>query len=227
MILNLSSEHVIESLRKQLRQWETLQGKGEETVSSGCDALDRILPQRGFHSGTLIEFLGEPASGATSLALMAAKQAGKEIIVVDREQMFYPLAWEGDAIFIHPRNQKDELWAIHQALGCQGVGAVLAWPTRLNGRVFRGLQLAAERGASLGVFVRSVKVRGLPTWADIQLLVEAVPGQGNRRVKVTLLRCRNGTSGASVELEFDDETQSVRGVAPQLAPAKIVRQPVA
>src|SRR5262249_23139513 len=78
-------------------------------------------------------------------------------------------------IFVRPQNRKDYLWALNQSLACRGVGAVLAWPQRLDDRAFRGLQLAAEKGAGLGLLVRPFSARGEPTWSEVQLWVEPLP----------------------------------------------------
>jgi len=78
-------------------------------VSSGFRALDRLLPAGGICRGSLVEWIGGPASGATALAfavacrLVAARRAeaggrggpparGGTIIVVDRRGRFHPPA---------------------------------------------------------------------------------------------------------------------------------------
>jgi hypothetical protein len=106
---------------------------------------------------------------------------------------------------------------------------VLCWPEALDDRAFRRLQLSAEQGESLGLLMRPSSVRGHPTWSELQLLVEALPtvpqwAKAPRRLRVEVARCRNGSSGASVELEIDDETGSIQESrlvhpAPQLAAA--------
>jgi hypothetical protein len=148
-------------------------------------------------------------------------------VVIDRERKFYPLAGALHGILIHPQTQQDELWALNQSLACQGVGAVLCWPRKLDDRAFRSLQLAAERGGSVGLLIRPVSVRGQPSWADVQLLVEAMPGGRARRLKVELVRCRNGKAGAAVEVELDDETgnTSPLHLAAELAAATTPHRP--
>ena len=64
------------------------------TVSSGLEILDRLLPDAGFHSGTLIEWIAEKGS-ADQLALLAARSALGEdrvLIVIDDEESLYPPA---------------------------------------------------------------------------------------------------------------------------------------
>jgi protein ImuA len=160
-----------------------------------------------------------------ALALVAAREAccdGQSLVVVDRERRFYPPAAAGlgielaNTIFVRPGTRKEALWALHQALSSAGVGAVLAWPEKLDDRAFRALQLAAEKGGAAGLFVRPTGVRGRPTWSSVQLLVEARPAQPTmpagkpvRRLRIDVLRCRQGQAGGSVEVELNDETGAI------------------
>jgi hypothetical protein len=201
--------------------------------------LDRILPGQGLHRGTLIEYLAEIGSGAAALALIAARQAcceGGALVLVDRSRSFHPPAAANlgvdlaSVVFVQPRTKKDYLWALNQSLSCQGVGAVVCWPEKLDSRAFRQLQLAAESCATTGLFLRPPSVRGHPTWSELQLLVDALPAAAltaaamHRRLRVEVVRCRNGNPGASVELELDDETGTLQEsralcVAPAMAVA--------
>jgi hypothetical protein len=78
----------VEALRLQLSQWEgaawrhALADPSEASeraiavVSSGCSALDRILPEHGFRPGTLVEWLtSAPGDGAATLAFRVAVEA--------------------------------------------------------------------------------------------------------------------------------------------------------
>ncbi len=239
-MLALSSQReLVAALRGQLKRWEAARRPAAPGFTSGSRALDRILPDRGFRRGTLVEYLADQAAGALALALIAAREACREggaLVVVDRAREFYPPAAANlgidlsHVIFCRVRTQKDELWALNQALVCQGVGAVLCRPARLDDRAFRALQLAAETAGTVGLFIRPTSVRGQPTWAEMQLLVEAAPAnQSRRRLRVELLRCRNTIAHKSIELELDDETgtlQESRGVrlASAVAPAAVAKR---
>ncbi|HEY2760241.1 MAG TPA: hypothetical protein VGI75_05850 [Pirellulales bacterium] len=213
MLAASSQREIVEVLRQRLLDWEAVRRPGLPAFTSGCDALDAILPGSGFQRGTLIEYLAEGGSGAAALSLIAAREACREGTLVVIGQQFYPPAAANlgidltDTVFIRPQSRKDHQWALHQSLSCQGVGAVLAWPERLDDRVFRALQLAAETSGAVGFFIRPLNMRGHPTWSDVRLLVESLPKMNtHRRLRIELLRCRNGTSGASVDVELDDET---------------------
>ncbi|MDP6444757.1 MAG: hypothetical protein QF805_13265, partial [Pirellulaceae bacterium] len=121
-------------------------GAASERVSSGCEPLDRLLPERGLARGSLAEWLGESGAGATMLALLAARQAcrdGGVLVVVDRAQTFYPpsaAAWGvglAEMLIARPQNDSDEHWVLDQSLRCDQVAAVLAWPMQLDSYTFR------------------------------------------------------------------------------------------
>ena len=163
-------------------------------LSSGCPALDRALPEKGFRPGTLVEWLSRgEGDGTATLAFRAAAGAfaprsaggGGAVVVLDRTGEFYPLAAVAQGIeparliVVHPGNKADHAWALDQALRCPAVAAVVAWPEsldgKLDGRTFRRLQLAAEQGGGLGLLIRPESVRCQPSWADVRLLVEPLP----------------------------------------------------
>ncbi|MGQ9575056.1 MAG: ImuA family protein [Thermoguttaceae bacterium] len=226
----LGRHRFVETLRHQMAQWERARRPQQATVSTGIRAIDQLLPAGGFYRGSLVEWLaaGE-GSGATSLALLAAREAarhGGALLVLDPAREFYPPAAvrlgidPASLIVVQAARQADYTWALDQALRCPGVAAVLAWPERLAPLIFRRLQLAAEQGGTLGLLVRPEPLRREPSWADVRLVVEPLPTSSpgrTRRLKVQLLRARGGASGRSVEVQLDEQTRLVH-LAPPLAP---------
>jgi protein ImuA len=206
---------VLKELQEQLDRLEHDRRSLGDAVSSGCRELDGLLNLR---RGTLVEYLADAGSGAMTLALITAREACREggsFIVTD--PLFYPPAASNlgvdsaNVIFVRPGTRKDFLWALNQSLNCNGVGAVLCQPEKLDDRSFRGLQLAAERGGAMGLFIRPMSARGQPTWSEVQLLVETLPAiNAHRRLRVEVVRCRNGKVGASVELDLDDENGTLQ-----------------
>ena len=214
-----SRGEIVQTLQEQVRKLEGARRPQVAPISCGIGPLDRLLPAGGFQPGTLVEWLaGSAGSGASTLALLAAREAcrsGKSLVVVDPQRRFYPpaaAAWGVDlsnSIVICPDNDKDHHWAVDQSLACPGVGAVLCWPERLDGKTFRRLQLAAESGGSLGLLVRPSRARGQPSWAEIRLLVEPRVADTGRRLRVELLRCRGAAGGRAVELNISDGTGKI------------------
>jgi cell division inhibitor SulA/protein ImuA len=221
---------ILAALTKEVRQLERARISLDQRVSSGSGGLNAILPEQGFRRATLVEWLNEvEGSGAATLALVAAREAcrsGGMLVTVEPpgSRRFYPPAAAAlgvvleRTIVVRPTNAADFQWAVHQALGCPGVAAVVCWTENLQGsasgklddRMFRRWQLAAERGTSLGLLIRPGSVAGNPSWAEVQLRVRSLPTAAEvvapRRLRVEVLRCRGGRAGGSVQLEIDPET---------------------
>ena len=118
----------------------------------------------------------------------------------------------------------ETLWALEQTLQSRGVAVTFCRLERLNARVFRRLQLAAERGGGLGFLIRAPSARNEPSWSDVRLWVEPAPvapthaaantaeeiSPSGRRWRVEVLRCRRGAAGQrSILLEYNDATHTV------------------
>src|SRR5437868_802802 len=117
---NPRTQYLLTDLRARLRALEGSRRPIDEArISSGHAPLDRLLPERGFRRGTLVEWLEEhPGAGAGTLAMTVARQACHEhgaVIVVDGTGEFYPPAAVGlglnlaQMIVVRPRNRADEI----------------------------------------------------------------------------------------------------------------------
>jgi protein ImuA len=189
--------------------------------STGCAAFDRLLPDGGWQPGTLVEwFIAQSGGGAFTLALALSHEVARRgglIVISDPHKQFYAPAAVAlgfdptQIIVLQPANRADELWAIDQALRCEGVALVWASLPKLGDHDFRRLQLATEAGGTLGFLGRPARARGQPAWSDVQFLVEPqAVAAGNRRLRVEVVRLRGGVAGAWVMLEIDDITGEVR-----------------
>ena len=226
-----SAGQLVQALREQIARIEGVRRRNgdDAVVPSGCEALDRLLPERGFRRGTLVEWLAAgDGSGAETLAFCIAREVARQggaLVVLDQAKEFYPpaAAWLGieleGVIVVRARNQADNTWALEQVLRCPAVAVVLAWSEKLHEHTFRRLQLAAEQGGGLGLLMRPESVRHESSWANVRLLVEPLPvatPEAGRRLRIQLLRSRAGLSGGSIEVEIDDETHTVH-LVPRLA----------
>jgi hypothetical protein len=177
-------QQIFERLVHEVRDLESVGRKTAQlqTLSSGCAALDALLPWGGYVPGSVIEYLRTaPACGASSLALAAAASAmqtsGGYVVIVDTRQDVYPPALLSHGIelqkviFVRPESQADALWSIDQALRTSAVAAVVAEVERIDDRSARRLQLAAEQGQGLALLLRGAAARKQPSWAEVQWLV--------------------------------------------------------
>jgi protein ImuA len=221
-------------------------GDGEPHFSAGSPSIDQLLPHGGLRRGTVVQWVGESGGGAWSLAMIAAAgiaksemSGGKPLVVFDLNQEFYPpaavaLGVPADRMMvIHKRahhTRSDMIWAIDQALRCEAISAVWcelgSW---VNDRDARRLQLAAEAGGTVGLFVRPEEVRRRPSFADVSWHVspyrDATDSSSRRRLRVEVDRCRGGAEGAvamvdlgslkAVPLQSSKDLQDPRDVRSQ------------
>ena len=234
-----SRQQTLDQLRAQAGCISTLpDADGVETLSTGSDAIDDLLPRGGLRAGALAEWVAQAdGCGASALAVIAARarldspRGRGPLVVVSPPNEFYPPAAvalgipEDRMIWVQPTRHADAVWAIDQALRCESVAAVWASiGATLDDRDARRFQLAAETGRTPGLFVRPAAVRGRPSFADVRLYVgnhtkhpaesacRAIPA--GRILRVTLDRCRGGTAGRSVSVRIDDQAR-IHRVTPQ------------
>jgi len=212
---------VLAQLREQLRHFADETHTAWNVVSSGHRALDAILPAGGFRGGTLIEWLAaEHGVGATALAFQAAREAmrgGRPLVVVDQAGHFFPPALSMDfdrnhLLLVRTPRAVDADWACDQALRTSGMGAVLTWLDVCDERRLRRWQLAAERSGALGLIVRHLSHQPEACFSDVRMLVTSLGAEG-RRVRLELLRTRQGRPGAVAEVSLDDDTHLMSATA--------------
>jgi protein ImuA len=230
--LSVAKQSIVQQLEREVRQLEH-SGRSATSaplISTGCEALDACLPQRGYTPGSVVEYLrATPACGASYLAYAAAasamKTSGGYLVIVDIQHQVYPPALVPHGIdlerviLVRPGSHADAIWAVDQALRTPAVAAVVADLEKIEDRTARRFQLAAENGDGLALLLRSAAARHRPSWAEVQWLVRSPvatpvagllsPGSlaaakiGGRYVQVKLIRNRGGSPGALVSLEID------------------------
>ena len=166
-----------------------------ETLPSGFAALDKALPGGGWPRSGLIEILiARFGSGELSLllpvlaALTRAASARWCVWVAPPLMPFAPalvargLLLERIAVVGGTR----PLWAFEQVLRSGACDAALAWSRQPKPRDIRRLQLAAERGRTLGVLFRPQRAARESSAALMRLAVQPA----DTGVCVTLLKGR-------------------------------------
>lgn len=213
--LNPSQSHLVDRLRNRIRKFETA-GRMDagSCVSSGCAAMDRMLPGGGYPRGALVQWLTGGGQGAGCLSLLAAKQAcddGGALVVFDSQNEFYPPAAAAiginldHLIILRSENvgtksqsarlatpsttpSNDFLWSIDQSLRCSAVAAVWGRLGHIDERWFRRFQLSAESSGCLGLFVQPIGEARQPSWAEVQWLVSPVRSSQPRSLQTQELR---------------------------------------
>src|SRR5882724_6348826 len=149
-----------------------------EVLSSGFAALDERLPGGGWPRSGLIEILvsrlgvGELTLLLPMLAALTSGPLARSCVwVAPPFEPFAPaLAAHGVALervlvvrvpAAQKRNRRGSLdgilWAFEQSLGSGACDLVMAWAKRPRSKEIRRLQLAAERGRTLGVLFRPLQ----------------------------------------------------------------------
>ncbi len=229
----LTEQPIVDALRAQLRRFDAHRPLRDTwPISSGCEALDQLLPAaRGFPRGSLIECLGIGlhAGGAGMFAMIMARQAALEggaIVVFDHQHQFYPPAAAvlgidlETVIVVQAHSRRDRIWALDQALRCPAVAATWTLQEQLDEHDFRRLQLAVQEGGGLGFLVRSQQVHHQPSWSDLRFTIDAQAVAARqlrtgRRLRIELTHCRQGRSGGSLDVEIDEVTGAMRQVSSQ------------
>jgi hypothetical protein len=166
-----------------------------EVLPSGFAALDAALPGGGWPRSGLIEILiPRFGSGELSLLLPALARLTRGasarwcVWVAPPFMPFAPaLVAQGIALDrVAVVGGERPLWAFEQVLGSGACEAALAWARQPAPRDIRRLQLAAERGRTLGVLFRPRSAARETSAAALRLCVAAVGNGG----EVTLLKGR-------------------------------------
>ncbi|MDB6157734.1 MAG: hypothetical protein JWO04_1440 [Gammaproteobacteria bacterium] len=186
-----------------------------ETLPTGFGALDERLPDRGWPRSGLIEILvsrfgvGELTLLLPALAALTRRPMARWCVwVAPPLEPFAPsLAAHGVVLerllvvrapAAHKRGSPNGiLWAFEQSLGSGACDLAMAWAKRPRTKEIRRLQLAAERGRTLGVLFRPQQAARESSYAALRMTI----GPSARGVRVTLLKSRGGVRG-SVELSL-------------------------
>ena len=226
----MATQALVQQLQRRIERIETASRTDDgQVISSGCAAMDGLLPGGGYRRGTLVEWVGDCSGGcgASYLSLLAAANAcadGGALVIADGDRQFNPPAAAaigidlGNVVVIRPsqetrgdRRQDEEFfWAIDQALGCSAVAAVWGGIDRIGERWFRRFQLSVEASGSMGLFVRPTSAMDRPAWSEVRWRVKPqrspVVTAATQQLELTLARCRGARSGQCVELSIDTVT---------------------
>jgi hypothetical protein len=170
--------------------------RGARGEPTGHPALDALLPDGGWPRGALTEIL-HARDGVGELQLVmptlaALTRRGERVVWVapPYEPCAVALAQRGVVlerlVVLRPSGQQEALWAIEQCLRAGAVGAVLAWPGRVDTTKLRRLALAAEAGGALAFIWRDVRAAHESSPAALRLVAQ----REYAREQVRVLRCR-------------------------------------
>jgi hypothetical protein len=187
--------------------WRGRSAARADTLATGYPALDACLPGKGWPRSGLIEVLVS-RFGAGELHLLLPVLAALTCRADARWCVWIspPLEPYAPALVAHGVTLErvlvvrapEPLWAFEQTLGSGAGDVALAWAARgPRTREVRRLQLAAERGRTLGVLFRPQRASRESSPAILRIAVEPKTDG----VRLTFLKSRGGARG-SIELEW-------------------------
>lgn len=178
---------------------------GNSGLSTGYSTLDGELQQGGWPRDTTIELLSDGSGlGSMGVFLPAMEQLSEQgrwqVFIAPPFIPYAPLlAARGidtqQILLVHPKNKKDLLWAIEQALRSTTCSAVFSWLGAESFRYseLRKLQLAAANGDSLAVLFRPSRAAKQHSPAGLRL-------QMCEYRTVHILKQRGGNQSVRTEL---------------------------
>ncbi|GAA5526112.1 hypothetical protein Maes01_02706 [Microbulbifer aestuariivivens] len=180
--------------------------RGIGGIESGYPTLDAALKGNGWPRGAMTEILMDQSdNGELALllpALAAITQSGQMVTLVNPP--FIPhaptLAAAGirleKLLILHPRSQRDELWAMEQTLQSGCCGALLSWQSgrQAADRDLRRLQQAARDGHCAHFYFRPSSCAQSPAALRLRLAVD------DEQLHVQLLKRHGGPAGQRLRL---------------------------
>lgn len=208
---------IVRRLRQEILP---LQGMGKGTLQLsgkiGLGPIEAAFPNACFPTAAVHEFLYTcPENAAASagfvsgLMTMLMQENGVCIWISAGRTLFPPALARYNisperVIFIDLKQELQVLWAMEEALKCNGLAAVVGEMRGLDFTASRRLQLAVEQSRVTGFLLRKQPrtlnpIAAVSRWRINPLasvLEEGMPGVGFPRWRVELLKVRNGQPGA-------------------------------
>lgn len=215
--MSLTKADIVAQLKKEILPLQGFKANLQSTTADmGLGPIKFSFPQAVFPLGAIHEFIctGEEDSAATSgfiTAIISKIMRGLGVTIwISASRILFPPALKSfgidpdKIIFIDLKREKDILWAMEEALKCEGLATVVGEMKELDFIASRRLQLAVEKSRVTGFILRRQPCHLNTTacitrWKICSLSSNSepgLPGVGFPRWKVELLKVRNGKPGA-------------------------------
>ena len=206
--------HIIARLQKEILSLQGFKSIGSDGVSAGLGVIKYAFPNAVFPLAAVHEFFcTNPETASASYGfiagiLSAMSKSGGALIWIGSSRILFPPALKAfgidpeKVVFIEVRNAKHRLWALEEALKCEGLCAVVGEVQEFSFTESRRFQLAVERSRVTGFVIRNnpknlattcvTRWRISPIAGEVQ---SGLPGVGFARWNVELIKVRNGKPG--------------------------------
>lgn len=216
MVQQSSKTEIITRLQKEIHLLQGFKPAISGTAGNvGLGAIEAAFPNAVFPKNAIHEFLtlapehAAACKGFIAGILHSLMEQGGACLWISTSRALFPPALKmfgvepHRIIFIDVQQEKDILWAMEEALKCEGLSAVIAEVREISLTASRRLQLAVEKSGVTGLILRSDANRLSTTacvarWQITPIKSEldnGMPGVGFPRWTVELLKVRNGNPG--------------------------------
>jgi protein ImuA len=215
--------HIIAQLQKDILLQYAKPATAANTVDTGIGPINDAFPNKRFPCAAVHEFCCYGNESATATGGFVAgilhvlmKSGGVSLWISPMRTVFPPAFTlfnidPAKIIFIQLPREKDRLWAMEEALKCDGLAAVIGEIRDLDFNASRRLQLAVEQSKVTGFIMRKDPLRISATacvtrWNITSInsgLPQEIPGIGYPRWNVALQKVRNGKPG-NWQIEWAD-----------------------
>lgn len=174
-----------------LNAWDRPSGRPlSRIVSTGCAALDEMLPDGGWPKHGVVEVIvPDDRVEAMDLVLPALRKLvrqGRCLAMVTppfsaRSRLFMDSGINANKVLqVNPHPGRSALWTVESMLETGNFTAVLAWPECDTELMDKRLQMATARGKSLCILFRREKHAGYRSGIDVRLRLDV--GESGRAV---------------------------------------------
>lgn len=206
---------ILASLRQEIQQFEGFSLDRSRRVRLGLPDIDSKFSETGFQTATLHEILSgneaERAAGYGFTSILAGLIAGQQagiVWVASRHCIFaHGLVQFGidpaQILFVEAKNDQQALFAMEEALQCEGLAVVIGEIPDADHTATRRLQLASKSTGATGLLLRHQSrysgnssfhtrwsVKPIPSH-----LPDQMPGVGFPRWDISLLKARGSSPG--------------------------------
>ncbi|MGZ9709522.1 translesion DNA synthesis-associated protein ImuA [Glaciimonas sp. GNP009] len=194
--ISVAAQSLVESLPHALWRGNQMSSYRGAVMTSGHDALDQELPNRGWPHSALIELLLQQAgSGEMHLlqpALTMLTQENRRIVLLQPPHLPQIAAWSGwglpahRLLWIKTAGSADALWSAEQILRNGSCGALVFWQSHIRTDALRRLHLAAQASNTMLWMVRPLSAAHESSPAPLRLLLRPA----HNGIEVQLLKRR-------------------------------------
>lgn len=206
---------IIARLQREILPLQGFKYSGGTSTSLRLGPINHAFPNKEFPLGAVHEFCCDNTESKTSTGgfvaaiLSMIMQNEGAVLWIGPSSNIFPHALKmfgldpGKIIFVNLQKERDILWAVEEALKCEGLAAVIGEIKEISFTASRRLQLAVEQSRVTG-FILRYNPRNLNTTACVtrwkinsipSMLEDEMPGVGFPRWNVELLKVRNGKPG--------------------------------